>query len=208
MVDLDRVGAVTQLVLRERQSRDQGWYDDMRDTYASASVVDMSWFLGSGHEFVERSRQMSRSTTGWGGHSAHRLSPPTVRLNGDRAWAELPLGIEFRIDIDGVEADLVSYCRNQYRAQRDEGGVWRIVRLTSIYERDTLRAALPGTTLSVNPAEFEAFRPSYRCLAWFHQRIGLDGRDGLLGDDRPDGVAAQYAREFAWLAGTDTSERS
>lgn len=197
----DDASAVMQLVLRERQTRDRGWYDQMRDCYAEDAVVDMSWFLGSGHEFVDRSRYMSTSVDGWRGHSAHRLSPPTIRVRGDRAWAELPLGIEFRIDVDGVEADLVSYCRNQYRAER-RNGTWRLVRLTSVYERDTLQPAVPGTVLGVSPAEFAGLRPSYRCLAWYHRRLGLTGREGLLGDDRPDEVAAQYTAEAAWLAGS------
>lgn len=189
------VEEVTQLVLRERQSRDRGWYERMADCFAEDSVVDMSWFTGSGAEFVSRSRDMSKS--GWGGHSGHRLSPPAVRVRGDRALAELPLAIEFRITFDGVEADLISYCRSQYRAQRTDG-TWRIVRITSIYERDTLFPAVPGTRLDLDPQEFAGFRQSYRCLAWYQSRLGIDLRSDLLGDDRPEDVARQY--EAAWLA--------
>lgn len=198
----DATSEVTQLILRERQSRDRGWYERMLQCYAADSVVDMSWFNGPGPEFVRRSRHMSQSREGWGGHSAHRLSPPAIRLSldGERALAELPLGIEFRIMVGGVEADLVSYCRNQYRARRDEDGVWRIVRLTSIYERDTLNPAIPGTRLDLDAAEFAEFRPAYRCLAWYQRGLGLELRADLLGDDRPDQVARQYKREAAWLA--------
>ena len=195
----DPTSEVTQLILRERQSRDRGWYERMLECYAEDSVVDMSWFNGSGPEFVRRSRHMSESREGWGGHSVHRLSPPAVRLNGERALAELPLGIEFRIMVGGVEADLVSYCRNQYRARRDADGIWRIVRLTSIYERDTLNPAVPGTRVDLDPAAFTEFRPSYRCLAWYQRGLGLEVRGDLLGDDVPEQVARQYEREAAWL---------
>lgn len=135
------VEEVTQLVLRERQCRDRGWWEEMADCFAADSVVDMSWFTGSGPEFVRESKRMAGG--GWGGHSVHRLSPPAVRVEGDRALAELPLAIEFRIGIGGTEADLTSYARSQYRAQR-AGGRWRIARITSIYERDTLLPTVPG----------------------------------------------------------------
>ena len=188
---------VTQLVLRERQSRDRGWWDRMAGCFADESVVDMSWFTGSGAEFVRRSRRMSEG--GWGGRSGHRLSPPAVRVRGDRALAELPLAIEFRITVDGVEADLISYCRSQYRAQRVDGS-WRIARVTSIYERDTLTPSVPGTWLDVDPKELAGHRPSYRCLAWYQSRLGIDLRSDLLGDDRPEDVARQYEAEATWLA--------
>ena len=188
--------AVTQLVLRERQSRDRGWWERMAACFAPDSVVDMSWFTGPGAEFVARSREMSAG--GWGGLSVHRLSPPAVRVCGDRALAELPLVIEFRIDVDGIEADLRSSCRSQYRAQRTDGA-WRITRITSIYEKDTLTPSIPGTHLDLDPVQFTAFRPSYRCLAWRENRLGRPLRSDLLGDDQPQPVARQYNVEAAWL---------
>ena len=51
---------------------------------------------------------------------------------------ELPLAIEFRVPVAGIEADLTSYARSQYRAQL-LGGFWRIVAITSIYERERPR---------------------------------------------------------------------
>lgn len=191
---------VTQLVLRERQSRDRGWWDRMADCFTQDSTVDMSWFTGSGAEFVCESSRMSGG--GWGGRSVHRLSPPAVRVRGDRALAELPLAIEFRIDVEGVEADLISYARSQYRARRIDG-TWRIARITSIYERDTLASSVPGTRLDVDPRELGGYRPSYRCLAWYQGRLGIGLRSDLLGDDRPEDVARQYEAEADWLAGSE-----
>ena len=190
------VDDITQLVLRERQSRDRGWWDQMADCFAEDSVVDMSWFTGSGAEFVHESRRMSGS--GWGGHSVHRLSPPAIRVEGHRALAELPLAIEFRITIDGIEADLASYCRSQYRAQRTNGS-WRIARITSIYERDTLIPSLPGTRLVIDQQELTTYRPSYGFLAWYQRRLGFHLRADLLGDDQPEAVAHQYEAEATWL---------
>jgi hypothetical protein len=186
--------AVAQLALRERQSRDRGWWDDMVSCFTPGAVIDMSWFTGPASEFVRLTRERSANGV-WG---RHRLSPPVVRVIGDRAWAELPLGIEFRITVNGVEADLVSYARSQYRAERRDGE-WRIARITSIYERDTLTPAIPGTALGLDPADFAEFRPSYRNLAWYFNQAGTPLGDDLLGDDRPGKVAHHYETERAWL---------
>lgn len=156
----------------------------------------MSWFTGPAAQFVRQTQE--RSVHGvWG---RHRLSPPVVRVAGDRAWAELPLGIEFDIEVGGVAGDLVSFCRSQYRAQRTDDA-WRIVRITSIYERDTLTASVPGTQLRVEAEALGGLRASYRCLAWYFAPQGAPLRDDLLGDDRPEPVARQYAAERAWLEG-------
>lgn len=189
---------VTQLVLRERQSRDRGWWDEMAACFAEDSLVDISWFRGSGAEFVQRTVGMSKDGA-WG---RHRLSPPTVRVREERAWAELPIAIEFRIDVDGVEADLISYARSLYRCRRD-AGTWRIVHFTSIYERDTLAPSVPGSCLDVRPEEFTD-RAAYRCLAWYLRRNSNTVGNDLLGDDRPDDVARQYEAERAWLASGET----
>ncbi len=137
------------------------------------------------------------------GHAAvHRLSPVTVRTEGDRALAELPLVIEWRVDLNGVEADLASRCRSQYRAQCGTDGEWRITRITSIYENDTLTPALPGGRLDIDPHELADYRPSYRCLAWWMNRNGYHIGPDHLGDDRPQAVAGKYQADSTWLSQT------
>jgi hypothetical protein len=186
--------AVTQLVLRERQTRDRGWYDEMTNCFTSDATIAMSWFNGPASVFIASTK--ARTTEGvWG---RHRLSPPTVRVHGDRALAELPLGIEFAIDIDGTPADLVSYCRSQYRAVRTDDG-WKISGITSVYERDTLTPSVPGDSISLGSGTFSGLRPSYRCLAWYFEQQGTPLPDDLLGDDQPAAVDALYRRERLWL---------
>lgn len=190
--------AVTQLVLRERQTRDRGWYDEMAACFTADATITMSWFIGLASDFVASTR--ARTTDGvWG---RHRLAPPTVRVRGDRAWAELPLAIEFSVDVAGSPADLISYCRSQYRAERTAQG-WRIAGITSVYERDTLTASVPGATLDLAADTFRDFRPSYRCLGWYFAEQGTPLPEDLLGDDRPADVARLYEQEHLWLSGQD-----
>lgn len=190
----DDVTEVSQLILRERQGRDRSWWDQMLACYAVDSHVRVSWFQGTGHEFVERSRAMVANGT----PSVHRMSPPVVRVVGDRAIAEVPTGIEVRTGANGVEADLVSYTRLLVRAERSDDG-WKIRRLEGIYERDELRPAVPGTALVIDPAELAPFRPAYRCLAWLLGQLGYPVDPDLPGDDRPDEVAQLYDAAMVWL---------
>lgn len=192
---------VAELILRERQSRDRGWWKRMDNCYAQNSTVDISWFTGNGAEFVRASRGM----TGQGDHAVHRLSPPTVRVAGPRALVELPIVIEFRGDVDGTEVDLASYARSQYRAEQQDQ-VWRIIRFTSIYERDTLVASVPGTHLEIDPQDFAGFRPAYRCLAWYLGRRGYSIGADLLGEDQPEDVANHYRADEAWLGTVHQSQ--
>lgn len=188
--------AVTQLVLRERQTRDRGWYEEMADCFTSDATISMSWFTGSAAEFIATTKARTEGGV-WG---RHRLSPPTVRINGDRAWAELPLGIEFTIDVDGTPADLVSYCRSQYRCERTRDG-WKIAAITSIYERDTITPSIPGQTPDIDPEAFTGLRHAYRNLAWYFAQQGTPLPDDLLGDDHPEPVAEEYHQTLLWLHG-------
>ncbi len=190
---------VTQLVLRERQCRDRGWWDQMAECFADNAAIRMSWFTGSAAEFVRRSREMS----GRGDYAVHRLSPPAIQFKDDRALAEVPLTIEFRVTINGVEAYLDSNARSQYRAERIDG-MWRIVDITSIYERDSLYPAIPGTRLDIDSEELATYRPSYRCLAWYLSQKGYRIGADLLGDDQPEAAARQYEAGAAWLAESQT----
>lgn len=127
-----------------------------------------------------------------------RIGYGAMQSAGDRALAELPLGIEFRFEVDGIEMDLVSYCRSQYLAER-RGGTWKLVPITSVYERDTLTPVLPGQSLPGETHELARYRPSYRFLAWYFHRQGAPLADDLLGDDRPGPVARHYAANAEWL---------
>ncbi|GJF30572.1 hypothetical protein KNE206_32720 [Kitasatospora sp. NE20-6] len=185
--------AVTQLVLHERQSRDRGRWDVMRACFAPDSTVRVSWFRGTGADFVTESQKMAER----GDTATHRLSPPVVDVHGDRALAEVPAAIEVRTLLDGVEVDVTSRTRILYRAERREGR-WLIVSVDPVYESDTLATSLPGTRLTVDAEELAAFRPPYRMLAHVLSRRGYRIGDDLYGDDRPQDSAALYASAVAW----------
>lgn len=196
---MSETGPLSQLVLRERQARDRGWWARMRECYWPDSAVRLSWFRGSGPDFVTQSEAMAER----GQASTHRMSPPVVTVHGDRAVIEAAAAIEVRAEIDSIQADLTSYTRLIYRAER-RTGTWRIRSLDPIYERDVLAAALPGAPLRIDPAELTGLRAPYRLLAWHLRRLGYDIPGDLYGDDQPDAVKDLYDAAFSWMEGTSS----
>lgn len=191
---------ITQLLLHERQARDRGWWDRMAACYHPDSHVETSWLSGTGAEFVERSRNSSPNGT----VGTHRLSPPVIHVNADRAVVELLMTLEVRTVLNGVAADGLAAARMLDRVRRDEHG-WKIQTITAIFERDTLTPAVPGTTLNIDRHEINQFRESCRCLAYLVSRQGLTPSDDVYGDDQPDRVAALYQAAFDWLDGNETA---
>ena len=191
---MDDITEITQVVLRERQGRDRGWWAQMGECFHPDSRVTLSWFDGPGPGFVAGSEKMFNN----GIKTIHRPSPPVVHQNGYKAVLELPIGIERRFMLKGVEADINSFSRLLYQLEKRETG-WKILFLNAIYERDTLTPTLPGKTLDVDPEKIAQFRPSYRFVAY---DISLSGRammDNLYGDDQPERVQELYKSAFDWL---------
>jgi SnoaL-like domain len=190
------ISEITQLILRERESRDLAEWQTMRDCFHPDSIVRISWFHGSGPEFVDGSIDMARR----GMLAKHRLAPVRVRLAGDRAVASLTAIIDIPRKIDGVDLILSAHGRFIYRAER-RNEVWRIFSFECIYVRDELTPAIPGQTISIDPAEVAAFRPSYRNLAWCLMKTGYAVDQNLPGEDKPESVKSllQEVQDWAGL---------
>lgn len=185
VLDTVDISAVTQLVLIERESRDLGRWDQMRDCFQPDSWVRLSWFSGSGADFVTGSIDMARRQV----LAKHRLGPVMVRLAGDRAVASLSAIIDIPVTLSGVEPQLSSHARFLYgverRAQR-----WRIRSFDAVYVRDELTTAIPGLPVPVTAAAVADFRASYRMLSYLLTTQGYEVNPDLPGDDRPEIAAA------------------
>ncbi len=198
---MDAITEITQVVLRERQGRDRGWWTQMAECFHHDSRVTLSWFDGLGSEFVARSRKMSES----GLRMVHRPSPPAVHIFEDRAVLELPVAVERRFLLGSVEADLTSFTRLLYQLERREVG-WKISFMNAIYERDTLAPAVFGTVLDIDHEKIAQFRTSYRFVAY---DMSLGGRSmtlDLYGDDQPERVDALYKASFDWLGASPNAD--
>jgi hypothetical protein len=196
VLDAADTSAITQLVLTERASRDSGDWDRMRDCFHPDSRVRLSWFSGSGADFVKGSIDMARR----GVLAKHRLGPVLVRLHGDRALATFSGIIDIPTTISNVEATLSSHARFLYRAER-RGDRWRIFSFDAVYLRDELAPAIPGRPLAVTAESVARFRKSYRMLSFVLTSQGYSVNADLPGDDAPGSVVAIMSEIEAWLAG-------
>jgi hypothetical protein len=187
------VVAVTQLVLTERESRDLGRWDQMRECFHPDSRVRVSWFTGTGDEFVDGSIDMARRNV----LAKHRLGPILVRLAGDRAVASLSAIIDIPAKLLGVEVQLSSHTRFLYRAER-RAERWRIISFDAIYVRDEFTSPIPGVLLPITPADLSGFRPTYRMLSYLLKSQGYDVNSNLAGEDRPETVAALEREVYGW----------
>jgi hypothetical protein len=193
VLDAADVSAVSQLVLRERLSRDLGLWEQMRDCYHDDSVVRLSWIDASGPEFVRRSKEMAARNV----KATHRLGPILVTLAADRAIAQLAAIIDIPSKVRGKAVNFSSHARFLFRAERREQ-VWRLSGFDVIYQRDEIIPLIPGQTVTIEPQELKNFRPSYHLLAFCVMSGGFPVRNDLAGIDRPDLVDALTREVYEW----------
>ena len=197
VLDAADITAITQLILTERESRDLGRWDSMRDCFHADSLVRISWFKGNGPDFVTGSMDMARRKV----LATHRLGPVLVRLGGDRAVASLSGIIDIPAVVQGVEVQLSSQARFLYRAERRDGQ-WRLSGFDAVYQRDAFTTVIPGASLSITPEALAPFRPSYRMLSYLLASQGYAVNMDLPGEDRPETAQALYDELYGW-AGID-----
>ncbi len=187
------ISAITQLILRERESRDLCHWERMKECFWPDSLVRVSWFRGNGADFVSGSIEMARR----GVPAKHRLAPILVTLSGDRAIASLTAIIDLPVRLKGIDATLSTHSRFLYRAEKRDNR-WGIIGFDAIYMRDELTPAIPGQVIFIDPKELEGFRPTYRLLSYYLKSQAYEIDSVLAGEDRPDLVEALNKELFGW----------
>lgn len=188
------IAAITQLVVRERESRDLGFWNRMRDCFHEDSEVNISWFQGSGHDFVTGSKDMAAR----GMLAKHRLGPVHVTLNGDRALATLSGIIDIPTQLEGKDFTLSAHCLLLYRVSRRQG-MWRLSSFEVIYRRDEFVPAILGQSATLPVDLLSGYRASYRNLCYSLHLKGYTPNLELAGEDRPETVQAILQKVYQWL---------
>ena len=129
---LDRL-AVADLVTRERTARDASEWAEMAACYAADSHIEVSWFQGTGKDFVAASQKNLSARR----LSQHLLAPTTAWVTNNRAIAETPCQLLGFVPLDDLDMCVVGTARLVWRAVR-EGKEWLIAGLRMIYIRDIL----------------------------------------------------------------------
>ncbi|MCM3295588.1 MULTISPECIES: nuclear transport factor 2 family protein [Staphylococcus] len=189
---------ILELIQFERFCRDNALWDSMRTCFAKDSHVSISWFNGTGEEFVSSSEAMNR-------YAPHQIYNTQMWINNHRAVAIMQATIQFRVDIKNVEMQLDSDTKIIYCLEKDNDDVWYISNLSCIYEKDKLTPVIP-TTINLPNSEFSEYRESYACLSYALNELGYDVNHDLPGIDRPDEVNKYYRQLDKWLTEKDDEE--
>ena len=185
---------IAELLLTERMARDEADWERMGACFHPDSHLDLSWFSGSGAEFVAASRRSYAA----GNRNLHLVSAPTIRLHGARAVALANLCIVIPITLHGVEAVLSAYCRlHEHFARHDQR--WGMVSMTVVYLWGALVPRDPAQRIDLDAARLARFRKSYALLAYVEEERGGTINPDLPGIDRPETIDAVRARDDAWL---------
>lgn len=185
--------AIVELINFERYCRDNALWDEMRKCFSPDSIVNISWYCGSGDGFVTESSKLNR-------HSEHLLHNTLTWINENRAVTIMISTIIMRQTIDDVECELSADVQLHFCTKKIDGQ-WFIYRFESIYEQDRLIPVLPNAALDMGSSKLSAYRKSYACMSYASEQTGRSINQGLIGTDRPDMVKDFRAKLAQWLDG-------
>lgn len=181
---------IQELIQFERFCRDNYLWEGMLQCFSKDSRVNISWFDGTGEEFVESSKAMNR-------YAPHQIYNTQIWMNQHRAVAIMQATIQTRINIDNVEIQLNSDAKIIYCVEQ-LNGVWYIKNLECVYEKDTLIPVVPST-VTIPSSDIASYRTSYACLSYCLNYLGYEVNHELQGIDRPEALNHYYVQLDAWL---------
>ena len=174
---------IEDVVQTERLARDVMQWDRMSDCFWPNSVVELSWFRGTGQEFANASAKMHAGGT----QTFHQMTPTVIRVDDERALAETGGAVHLRATLAGAEADVISYTRFFTRVEKREGR-WLILGLRAFYLKDMLIPSDPVNPPRLDVARMGQYRQSCRYLSYLMSERGHEIRATLPGMDLPETV--------------------
>ena len=195
--DQEAINNIRQLLEYERFSRDNMLWDEMRKCYAKDSCISVSWFQGTGEDFVSASECMNAGSRKY--YAPHKIHNTLIWVNGDRAVAVMNATIQIRREIAEVEYLVDSDMKLVTRVIR-EYGQWYIFTFDCIYDQDEMRPVMPSDALTVTKDDLAQYRASYACLSYLTDRTGMQLNQEMLGSDRPEQIEALYRDLDQWLS--------
>lgn len=190
---IDKVN-IRELIEFERYCRDYKLWDQMRTCYHDDCTIVVSWMTGSPDEFVEGSKRMNASKA----PAKHKVFDTIVWKNGNRAVAECITSIQIRCPLDGDTVDMATHTRLHYRLEK-RGGIWKILSMEPIYEKDSMFSAYTDGTFKASREELEQYRPSYANMILRQVHYGLTPNEALAGEDKPETIAQIYQKSSEFL---------
>ncbi|KAJ5148720.1 hypothetical protein N7448_000298 [Penicillium atrosanguineum] len=117
--------------------------------------------------------------------------------SNEKSLAESTGSINARFKLAGNEYDCTPFARFISRLEK-VNGEWKMLSLDAMFERDTIAPVHP---MDSPPArlDVEAYRPSYRCIAWQVASKGFQVSRDLPGTDRPELVKRLIDESYKWI---------
>ncbi|QKW25667.1 nuclear transport factor 2 family protein [Streptomyces seoulensis] len=176
--------------------RDLGQWDRLRELFHADARIEITWFEGPAHEFVDASARMGGSDF----RTKHLITAPVVAFAADGARAVA----ETNAVIVGENTRLGLGCTGHNRfidrlERRD--GVWRILDRKSVY--DFASFTFPAGVVAIDQETLVAHPREYGALAYLLDKSGFPVRRVFA--TRGDDLEREIKRSaFAWLDGQDT----
>jgi hypothetical protein len=180
--------------------RDRAEWETVKSCFHPEGAIHVSWYSGSASGFIERSRQMVGNRRPEE-RNKHWLGNMRAAVRGPRAVLECDVLILVREFIDDILFDYTSYARF-YDLFEKRDDVWRILKMTCIYDKDRLDPVVPGSV----PKSFYDAAPVLgreNGFAFMRWRQGKKGRtvptDIVMGDSEDE--ARLRSEGDRWLSG-------
>jgi len=182
---------IIELIQFERFCRDNAQWEEMKKCFTADSKVTVSWFQGTGVEFVDASSKMKS-------YAPHKLNNTLVWINDNKAVSLTMATIQCRSEISGQPVELQSDVKLLYRTEKIDG-TWYVVSMDGIYEKDALVPVYPNNDIVVPMEEISKFRTSYANLSYTFSIQGYEIDQSLPGIDAPETVTKLYKVAEIWL---------
>lgn len=182
---------IKELLEFERFSRDNAQWAEMRKCFTKDSYVNVSWFQGTGDEFVTASERMNS-------YAPHKVYNTHIWVNRDRAVAIMMATLQLRRVINNIEYVVDSDIKIVTGVVKQEGQ-WYIDRFECIYDKDEIRTVVPTEVETVSRVELSQYRESYACLSYITEKTGMKISQDMIGRDRPEMVEKLYQSFDNWL---------
>lgn len=155
-------------------------------------------YEGNVEEFLSQSNKIHQGKV----NIIHSVDPIEIHVRGHRAISEAFCLVTSSLTLGGVDYELASHMRLATRLEKSDAGQWRMLSLESIYVRDRLISAFPGSGAAsplVMTDELQAYPKSYRNLALVMLNRGIRPRPDLPNEDNPESVRRVLDRNRAFL---------
>jgi len=144
--------------------RDLGHWKQLRELFHPDGVIEVTWFEGRFHDFVDASEGMAVSDL----RTKHMIASPLVTFHGDRAIVET----NAMIVAENVRLGLGCNAHNRFYDLAEKRGTdWKLVKRQSVYDMGVF--TLPLGIVEIDASTVARYPREYAPLAYLLEKSGF-----------------------------------